>query len=605
MDPRHDHSPRVRAKVAHRIGRFLGVSDLFRSVHELRAGVDAQAVELDILRARLQGVSELQAHLRGQLLVWITTTYLDQAPLAEDALVTVVLPTHNRATIVGRAVDSVLAQSYSNWELVVVDDGSDDDTPDVLARLTDSRIRVLRQDNRGLSAARNTALAHATGDYVVYLDDDNVLHPHWLRGVVTAFDRHPDADVVIGGRVIDDERRNRGLGRGGPPQLALPWFDRDRLGTENVADILQVAHRRGLPEAHFDEQLSTPGDWDLIARLTRDRDPVLFPALAGNYTTSASHRLMDSGREQFQQVRDKIAAMTTAARAASERTPGVDEYVARMHELVPGWFDEVDAAVLRGVDRVQRSAGITGDLLEIGAFFGKSAILLGYLLGPEERLVVCDLFTTEGLDPAVDTDAGAYEGLTRAAFEQNYACFHNRPPTAIARPSTELPEAGLGRDFRLVHIDGSHRYEIARQDISNALDILVDGGVVVLDDYLTLPHALGVAAALWQAVTDGQLVPVLATYRKLYACAPGATGTTAAMLRRWALDEAPVPAVCQEVAGHEVAVFAPPRSSPAPDARRELDQAREEVAVLRERLALVEGSRTWRLRNRLLRPARG
>jgi hypothetical protein len=288
----------------------------------------------------------------------------------------------------------------------------------------------------------------------------------------------------------------------------------------------------------------------------------------------------------------------------------VDDYVAHMHELVLGWFDDVDAAVFRAIDEVQRATGVDGDFLEIGAYLGKSAILLGYLLRPRERLVVCDLFTNDKLDPHLDPDAALYGELSRVAFDDNYRRFHSRPPTVIERSSTRLMEEGLERSFRMVHIDGSHRYDIVRQDIATALELVVKGGIVIVDDYRTVPHALGVAAAVWKAVTDGKLIPVLATVQKLYGCAPGCAEATASMLRRWALHDAPFEGLLQQVAGHEVAVFAPPIGSPSlvapersPGTQRPSPELREE-AVLKERLALIEGSRTWRLRNRLLQLVR-
>jgi hypothetical protein len=101
---------------------------------------------------------------------------------------------------------------------------------------------------------------------------------------------------------------------------------------------------------------------------------------------------------------------------------------------------------------------------------------------------------------------------------------------------------------------------------------------------------------------------VVASGQKLYGCSPDDTEATARMLLRWASEEAPLDNLSQEVAGHEVVVFAPPLQSPTlatPGPAAESEQPRREpaddVAQLRERLALIEGSRTWRLRNRLMR----
>jgi hypothetical protein len=321
------HRPprRLRASIARRIGRFLGVSDLFTTAHALQRQSEAQDRELGALRSQvrqltehLDGLTTSENHHRLGLAVWIATTYLAQFPVRERTLISVVLSTHNRSALVQRAITSVMAQSYTNWELVVVDDASNDDTPQVLRAFTDPRIQVLRREEQGgASATRNAGLEKVRGEYIAYLDDDNVMHPHWLRGVAWAFELNPDADVMIGARIIDDERRNQGLGRGGWPQLAPPWFDRDRIAHENVADLIQIAHRRDLDGVRFDEQLTIVEDWDLLARLTRDRDPLLFPALAGIYTTSASDRFMDSGslERESRRVREKIAAMKSQSGA--------------------------------------------------------------------------------------------------------------------------------------------------------------------------------------------------------------------------------------------------------------------------------------------------
>ena len=85
-----------------------------------------------------------------------------------------IIPTFNHACFVGAAIDSALAQTVNACEVIVVDDGSTDQTPTVLARYA-GRVRVLRQENRGLSAARNAGLAAAHGTFVSFLDADDVM----------------------------------------------------------------------------------------------------------------------------------------------------------------------------------------------------------------------------------------------------------------------------------------------------------------------------------------------------------------------------------------------------------------------------------------------
>jgi glycosyltransferase involved in cell wall biosynthesis len=272
-------------------------SDLEAQVDELAQRVrdiEAHAAEAIAARAAQQRALEgLQARITQLELgerVWSVMAYVRDATVEEKARVSVILATRNRSEHLPRAVASVLAQSYPMWELVAVDDGSEDDTFEVLGEFLDERVRRFRMDHGGVCAARNRALTEATGDYVVYLDDDNTMHPDWLRSVVWAFTQSPGFDVLYGAMIVSG---------GCNDQLGLPWlwfvpWDRARVSEFNPTDIGAVAHRAGLPEAVFDEQFAALGDWDLLWRLTQDRDPLALPVMAGTYTTNAIDRLSTS-----------------------------------------------------------------------------------------------------------------------------------------------------------------------------------------------------------------------------------------------------------------------------------------------------------------------
>ncbi len=119
-------------------------------------------------------------------------------------MISVVMPSYNRAHLLDRAVASLLAQTFRDWELVLVDDGSTDNTGDVSARLAaqDRRIRVVHQQNTGLSGARNAGIARAAGELITFLDsDDEYLLGHLaLRAAHMA--AHPAVDLIHGGVVI-------------------------------------------------------------------------------------------------------------------------------------------------------------------------------------------------------------------------------------------------------------------------------------------------------------------------------------------------------------------------------------------------------------------
>lgn len=96
-------------------------------------------------------------------------------------LFTVVIPVFNSSGTVARAIDSVLNQSFSDWELIIVDDGSTDDLGSVLANYSDARLAVIRQENKGRCAARNIGADMATGKYVAFLDSDDEATAEWLE----------------------------------------------------------------------------------------------------------------------------------------------------------------------------------------------------------------------------------------------------------------------------------------------------------------------------------------------------------------------------------------------------------------------------------------
>jgi glycosyltransferase involved in cell wall biosynthesis len=118
--------------------------------------------------------------------------------------VSVTIPTFNCARYLGRAIDSALAQTYPDYEIVVVDDGSTDDTRAVLAPYGD-RIRYVYQSNGGLSSARNLALARATGELIAYLDADDLWAPRRLETQVAFLDAHPECGFVHSDVTIIDE----------------------------------------------------------------------------------------------------------------------------------------------------------------------------------------------------------------------------------------------------------------------------------------------------------------------------------------------------------------------------------------------------------------
>jgi predicted AlkP superfamily phosphohydrolase/phosphomutase len=237
------------------------------------------------------------------------SAWLEQAEIPEALLVSVVMPTRNRRALLGPAIASVVAQSYARWELVVIDDGSTDDTAAFLAGLDDPRIRVLQTDGAGACAARNRGIAAASGDVVAYLDDDNRFDPHWIKAVVATFEARPDARCCYGARVIDDEGRLDGGAASGRPWIHYAKWDAESVKLYNLVDMNVIAHRRGT--ARFDESLAYHGDWDLLLQLAGDGDPVEIPAIGAFYRTDVPGRLSDVTSQET--MEDEIAVIQRRA----------------------------------------------------------------------------------------------------------------------------------------------------------------------------------------------------------------------------------------------------------------------------------------------------
>jgi len=185
------------------------------------------------------------------------------------ACVSVLMPAYNVERYLADAAASVLRQTYAELELIIADDGSSDGTPAVAERIRavdPDRVRVLRLQNRGPSAARNAALRLARGEFLALLDSDDMWEPQFLAAQMAAFDAHPQVDLVTGnGRYL-----------GGPfhGQLVRPWPDArppislSTIISDQEAVFVMTVFRRRVVESigGFDERLRGNEDFDYWLR---------------------------------------------------------------------------------------------------------------------------------------------------------------------------------------------------------------------------------------------------------------------------------------------------------------------------------------------------
>jgi len=185
-------------------------------------------------------------------------------------------------------------------------------------------------------------------------------------------------------------------------------------------------------------------------------------------------------------------------------------------EDVPGWISVTDQYAFQWVLEHQNASEPAGDLVELGAFKGKSAIQIGHYRKYGEKFTVCDLFEEAAVSSEINPEAGQYyKSLTQKAFEDNYAAFHAEMPTIIRGPSSCINDHVAEGSCRFVHVDASHMYEHVLEDAHSAKRLLRENGIVVFDDYRA-EHTPGTAAAMWEMVATGGLKPVFHTVGKFY-----------------------------------------------------------------------------------------
>ncbi len=182
--------------------------------------------------------------------------------------VTVIIPTYNRGPFLTKAIESVLAQTFSDFELIVINDGSTDATKDILAAYKDRLINIY-QENKGISAARNRGIRQASGEYIAFLDSDDHWVPEKLARQVAILDAHKDVGIVYGRMPIINSKgecvgtKPSGFSGRNFKELVEFWGD---LPTSSVMTRKECFDQFGL----FDETMPTMEDIDMWIRISHE-----------------------------------------------------------------------------------------------------------------------------------------------------------------------------------------------------------------------------------------------------------------------------------------------------------------------------------------------
>jgi glycosyltransferase involved in cell wall biosynthesis len=198
-------------------------------------------------------------------------------------LVTVVCPAYNCDRFIEPALESVLSQSYRPIEIIVVDDGSTDSTPEVVQSFRE--VRYIRQSNQGPSAARNVGIVSALGEYIAFLDLDDLWTPEKLNIQLTGLLAYPKAGLSFGDMRLFWTNDSEELTMFQKYRLTTEYFGHENVVNNAVAKLIRcnfiptssvVARKSALTKAgNFDEQFRKAEDWDMWLRIAM-RQPIIY-----------------------------------------------------------------------------------------------------------------------------------------------------------------------------------------------------------------------------------------------------------------------------------------------------------------------------------------
>ncbi len=186
--------------------------------------------------------------------------------------VTVIIPTYNAIAYLPSTVDSVIQQTFTDFEVLIVDDGSTDETVEWVSKLVDPRVRLISQANQGVAVARNQGIASAQGEYVAFLDADDLWEPTKLEKQVKCLDENPQVGLV-NTSIVNIDEQGKPLGAVNASDVegnVLKYIVEENLILCGSAPMV----RRSCLEAvqGFDQQLMSAEDWDLWIRLSARYD---------------------------------------------------------------------------------------------------------------------------------------------------------------------------------------------------------------------------------------------------------------------------------------------------------------------------------------------
>ena len=261
-------------------------------------------------------------------------------------LVSIILPTFNRAQWIEQSVKSALDQSYSNIELIVVDDGSTDDTRMILSRIDDPRLRYRYQENRGRSNARNHALLMAKGVYIAFLDSDDLYMPEKIGKQVAFLKKNPGTGMVYTSAYCVDEKNNKinyeyVATKSGFIYKQIAFFKPITITLPTVMTYRDVMNSVG----GFDEEMYRFEDTDMWRRISKEYRVDAMPDYTCLLRTHGDNDITSQNPDGIVQALEYYAQKVLREDIEFSQSElcsglkGLFEYYARSFEVYPQFAD--------------------------------------------------------------------------------------------------------------------------------------------------------------------------------------------------------------------------------------------------------------------------
>lgn len=449
----------------------------------------------------------------------IAGTALTRAPL-----VSVIMPSWNRAFTIGEAIQSLIEQTYANWELIVCDDASQDRTADVVRGFDDPRIRYMTFLKSNGAGARNKGLGWARGEYIAYLDSDNLWHPQFLDMMIRRLMAEPGSAIAYAA-YLDTETVG---GRVELLGVQRPEFRPIQLNSKNFMDLNSIVHHRRIYDwmGGFDAALPRLQDWDLALRYTSVFRPVFVNHAGVFYRRNVAwgqvtHLFMGSGardtvaektRRRLEERHERLdipwperGRITVLAGGAGilALAAGLTRLAAAVADVdlvdLGGAGDE--APEIPGVTRHAIPAGLACDLPRLGRVLGallQGRPVLGVGLGDAQLRAVSGLdphqvwrlqgtgqgTVLQALESPVRFDLGAVPVTLPSAREDGPAMLL-LPPPALRGPDREalcqaFCDEAQRRGLSLLFADGHGLWQIQDKSGCHAAEMDIETGLPAL-----------------------------------------------------------------------------------------------------------------------------